>query len=512
MPPRHRTVVDKLTEDEKELMEIAIRLVSLLRYWEKNLDTVEELWYRKCITDELEDVDKIFEKYDNLEHKPHIHPIITYVGDEWDSAKDDNRNLDVAALDLKEMSTLCDEGGVEHPSWNTQLHMKALDKLIGLQDADYRWWLPAKRADDIADLSAGQHPDPFSAETGSGSIMEHVPASTPDVPTVDEDVEMGDEDGGETPGKVKTAQKCPAVQSPTPARCASSRCKGASGSAIVVSSPESEAEGLVPTKPLPAKPVPSAPAPKKPTAQRRAAVDRHTSSGDENPAPGPHKKARQCASVIDESASELEDGPTDLGACGPCKVHGQKCKPQPPTKKGVTLACRWCTKRRIKCDPISAAAQALLNSKKKNTLQEAIERIDNLSRTQAVHNTAMYDLLYNMDTMIRAMCSQGQGNVNLSTLCLCKPPVPLFMEDRPAMPSASSVASMVSGVPSMVSSMGLGRMTLQALGVSGAPELTSDLVQAETSHQQLRSHTAHSKTTSNAQLRAGSRRSSRGHN
>ncbi|KAH9162340.1 hypothetical protein EDB89DRAFT_2079780 [Lactarius sanguifluus] len=489
MPPHHRTVVDKLTEDKKELMEIAIRLVSL-RYWEKNLDTVEELWYRKCITDELEDVDKIFEKYDNLEHKLRIHPIITYVGDEWDSAKDDNRNPDVAALDLKEMSKLCDEGSVEHPSWNTQLHMKALDKLIGLQDTNYwwwlvfesLWWLPAKRTDDIA---AGQHPNPFSAETGSGSITEHVPASAPDVPTVDEDVEMGDEDGGETPGKVKTAQKRPAVQSPTPARRASSRRKGASGSAIVVSSPESEAEGLAPTKPLPVKPVPSVPAPKKPTARRCATVDRHTSSGDENPAPGPRKKAKRHASVVDESASELEDGPTDPGTCGPCKVHGRKCKPQPPAKKGVALACRWCMKRRIKCDPISAVAQALLNSKKKNMLQEAIERIDNLSRTQAVHNTAMYDLLYNMDTMIRAVCSQGQGNVNLSTLHLCKPPVPLFTENRPATPSASSVASVVSGAPSTVSSMGLGRMTLQASGISGAPELASDLVQAETSHQQL---------------------------
>ncbi|KAH9035585.1 hypothetical protein EDB84DRAFT_1437879 [Lactarius hengduanensis] len=456
MPPHRRTFVDILTEDEKELMDIAVRLVSALRYREKNIDTVDEAWYRECIRDELEDSERVFKKYDHRPDKPRIHPIITHVGEEWDSAKDDRREADLAVLDLKEMYRLCDEGAAENPSWNTQLNMKPLDKLIGLQDDEFRWWLPAKRADNIA---AVQNPDPFVADTGSTSITKPVPASARDAPTVDEDVEMGDEDGGETPGKGKSAQKRPAVQSPTPAR-------------------QVEAEGLPPTKPLPANPVPSAPAPVKPKPRRRVSgVVPHTSSGDENPPPAPRKKVKRPPSVVEDSASELEDGPTDPGACGPCKYYGHKCKPQPPAKKGIALACRWCTKRRIKCDPISAAAQALLDSKKKNTLHEVIERVDTLARAQTLHNTAMYDFVYNIDTMIRAMCSQGPGNVNLSTLRLRKPPVPPFVEDRPATPSASSVASAASGAPSSVSSMGLGRMTIQGSGVSDASELPSDLVE-----------------------------------
>ncbi|KAH8984883.1 hypothetical protein EDB86DRAFT_2833345 [Lactarius hatsudake] len=490
MPPTCRTFVDKLTDDEKALMDIAIWLVTALQYRETNLDTVEDIWYRKCISDELDDIDKVFMKYDNLDHKPRIHPVITHIGDEWDSAKDDDRDPDVTVLHLEEVFKLCDEGTMEHPSWNIQLHMKALDTLIGLQDADYRWWLPAKRVEDIIDLSAGQQPNPFHVETNSGSIMEPVSASTPKAPTVDEDVEMEDEDEGETPGKSKKAKKCLAVQSPIQARHVTST------NAIGVSSPEAEAEGPVPTKPLPVRPPPSAPTPVKPAARRRVARDHDTSSGDENPLPSPRKKVKQRASVIDDSASELEDGPTDPGACGPCKIYGRKCKPQKPAKKELALACRWCTKRRVKCDPISAVAQAMLDAKKKNTIrafcisislcctddpeEEAIERIDNLARLQAAHNTAMYDFMHNMDTMIRAMCSQGQDNVNLSTLCLRKPPVPLFAEDRPAMPSASSVAS----APSTVSSMGLGRMTLQASGVSGSSELPSDLVQAGAYHVQ----------------------------
>ena len=53
MPPQRRTFVDVLTEDEKVLMEIAVRLVCALQYREKNLNSVEDAWYRKCITDEL---------------------------------------------------------------------------------------------------------------------------------------------------------------------------------------------------------------------------------------------------------------------------------------------------------------------------------------------------------------------------------------------------------------------------------------------------------------------------
>ncbi|KAH9009826.1 hypothetical protein EDB85DRAFT_1902698 [Lactarius pseudohatsudake] len=382
-----------------------------------------------------------------------------------------------------------------------------LDKLIGLQDDEFRWWLPAKCANNIA---AVQNPDPFVADTGSTRITKPVPASARDAPTVDEDVEMGDEDGGETPGKGKSAQKRPAVQSPTPARHASSRRKGDSGNAIVMSSPEVEAEGLPPTKPLPANPVPSAPAPVKPKPRRRVSgVVPHTSSGDENPPPAPRKKVKRPPSVVEDSASELEDGPTDPGACGPCKYYGHKCKPQPPAKKGIALACRWCTKRRIKCDPISAAAQALLDSKKKNTLHEVIERVDTLARAQTLHNTAMYDFVYNIDTMIRAMCSQGPGNVNLSTLRLRKPPVPPFVEDRPATPSASSVASAASGAPLSVSSMGLGRMTIQGSGVSDASELPSDLVEDDASRQRLRSRGAHSGTSSKAPSKPASRQSSR---
>ncbi|KAH9008806.1 hypothetical protein EDB84DRAFT_1571747 [Lactarius hengduanensis] len=412
----------------------------------------------------------------------------------------------LAVLDLKEMYRLCDEGAAENPSWNTQLNMKPLDKLIGLQDDEFRWWLPAKRADNIA---AVQNPDPFVADTGSTSITKPVPASARDAPTVDEDVEMGDEDGGETPGKGKSAQKRPAVQSPTPARRASSRRKGDSGNAIVMSSPEVEAEGLPPTKPLPANPVPSAPAPVKPKPRRRVSgVVPHTSSGDENPPPAPRKKVKRPPSVVEDSASELEDGPTDPGACGPCKYYGHKCKPQPPAKKGIALACTAGFKEEETRSVRSFTSISLYIAD--DPADEVIERVDTLARAQTLPNTAMYDFVYNIDTMIRAMCSQGPGNVNLSTLRLRKPPVPPFVEDRPATPSASSVASAASGAPSSVSSMGLGRMTIQGSGVSDASELPSDLVEDDTSRQRLRSRGAHSGTSSKAPSKPASRQSSRG--
>ncbi|KAH9009272.1 hypothetical protein EDB84DRAFT_1446364 [Lactarius hengduanensis] len=443
MPPHRRTFVDILTDDEKVLMDIAVRLVSALRYREKNLDTVEDAWYRKCISDELEDSETVFKKYDHRPDKPRIHPIITHVGDEWDSAKDDRRDPDVTVLDLDEMHRLCDEGAVENPSWNTQLHMKPLESSLAFRTPRFAG---GSRLNAWTIL---QHPDPFSVDTGSGSITKPAPAPARDAPTVDKDVEMGDEDEGETPGKAKKAQKRPAVQSPTPARRETSRRKGASGSAIVESSPESEAEGLAPTKPLPAKPVPSAPAPVKPKARRRVSGVPRTGSGDEIPPPGPRKRSR---------------GPQVSLTSPP-----QNWKTVPLTRAHVALAKSM----------VGSASPR--NPRRKDSHwhvgEEVIERVDAMARAQTLHNTAMYDFVYNIDTMIRACILCGQRGQWRAVIGL---------------------------------EHGLGRMTLQASGVSDASEIPLDLVQDEPSRQRLRSRSAHSGTTSNAQSKAGSRQSSRG--
>ncbi|KAH9016848.1 hypothetical protein EDB85DRAFT_1897919, partial [Lactarius pseudohatsudake] len=147
-----RTLVDLLTEDEKVVMGCAIRMFCGLQYREQNLDTADDELYEDCISDDLplhrtgRDCPHSMRsrKYKNDSiHTLRIHPIITYVGDEWLRATEEGREPSIANVNLADVFPLCDEGAIKHPSWNTQLNMKNLDALVGLQDHKHRWWLPA---------------------------------------------------------------------------------------------------------------------------------------------------------------------------------------------------------------------------------------------------------------------------------------------------------------------------------------------------------------------------------
>ncbi|KAI9431760.1 hypothetical protein H4582DRAFT_2084412 [Lactarius indigo] len=528
MPPQCRIYVDKLTADEKALMGTAIRFDLALRYREKNIESVDNDWYRTCIASELDDVNEIFGKYSDGTMEPRMRPIITYVAEEWDSAADSSRVLDIAALKLEDVSKLCDDGAANNPLWNSQLNMKTLNTLIGLLNPSDRWWLPALRSDvdDIPDAphvtppkvgskASGKRPAPPPPDTGSDSGAEPsgpVPASVQDATTVNEDVEMQEDDGGETPRKLKKATKRVAVQSPTAAhRTTRHRCT-TTGAGDVPSSPEPEPTELVPVHPVPMEPVSGVP-PHAAVPTRTKPVNVTIVSSDEaEDLQGSRRSRRRRLSIIDDSASELETGPPDPHACGPCKAANHKCKPQPAGRKGT--ACRWCTKRRHKCVPRPqwvATGKEDGKGKKKQSLDEVVQRLDDMSNTQEAHIAAMRDFVHNTDVILRALCTQGPGNVNMSTLCLRTPAVPLFTEPGPSTPSASSVASGASGAPSTVSSMGLGRMMISDAGVAGPSEVPPDRPQAPASRQSLRNRSSRAGTSSGAQSRVGSRQLSRGH-
>ncbi|KAH9012167.1 hypothetical protein EDB85DRAFT_1900511 [Lactarius pseudohatsudake] len=554
------TLVDLLTEDEKVVMGCAIRMFCGLQYREQNLDTADDEWYEDCISDELEEIAPLYEKpeYKNDSiHTLRIHPIITYVGDEWLRATEEGREPSIANVNLADVFPLCDEGAIKHPSWNTQLNMKNLDALVGLQDHKHRWWLPATRSGVVA------------ASLATPSAVVGPSASVRNAPTVNEDVEMADDDGGVTPKK-KKAGKRPAVQSPTPApRVPYRRNKADSGDAIRLPSPESGSGGLKPAKPPPAVRPLTPHAPAEPIA---------VSSEDEVKAPIPRRKRkRRDSTLVDDSASELETGLTDPGACGPCKASHHKCKPQVSTKG---LTCRLCIKRKIKCDPPSAVSQAIINArKKKHSNEDIVERLDITARSQEEFNTAVRDFMFNTDTVLRALCTHSQGKVNLASLgllsrlcgggsvyvtspCLgqtalesvrhrvqrypssrgssekrrgeesCKAReiaqyidedkakelqgpgkinergmktkgIPRFSEAEPSTPGASSVAS-------GVSSLGLSRMMVDNAGVAGPSEPQPEYGDTKPSRPGLRCRASRSGTSSKVPSRAGSRQSSRG--
>jgi hypothetical protein len=54
MPPKRlKTASDPLSDDEKEVLAVAVRLDSAIRYWQENRGAVNEKWYTHCLDDEL---------------------------------------------------------------------------------------------------------------------------------------------------------------------------------------------------------------------------------------------------------------------------------------------------------------------------------------------------------------------------------------------------------------------------------------------------------------------------
>ncbi|KAH9017445.1 hypothetical protein EDB84DRAFT_1442789 [Lactarius hengduanensis] len=114
------------------------------------------------------------------------------------------------------------------------------------------------------------------------------------------------------------------------------------------------------------------------------------------------------------------------------------------------LACHECTQRKLKCTPLAAWAKAIqkANSQKakdaaknhkKPGMEDIYQEFQLFKVEQRAHNTLVRDLAFNADAMLRALCKQAA--VNLSTLRLRTPAVPLFTEPRPGTPTESSIPS-----------------------------------------------------------------------
>lgn len=166
MPPQRQIITDQLTEDEKELLAIAVRLHSALLYREEHPGVVNMEYYCKCLNEELvrhpsvnispqaltrplqKDVNRIFDPYPLDDDGPRLHPVVTYVAEKWDTAETAGIPFDLASLNLEEVLELCRQGEAENPFWSSQLHLRDLPTLLEHQPVTNRWWLPAIRGED----------------------------------------------------------------------------------------------------------------------------------------------------------------------------------------------------------------------------------------------------------------------------------------------------------------------------------------------------------------------------
>jgi hypothetical protein len=164
MPPK-RQIIDSLTEDEKTIMAVAVRLDSALRYREEHMGAVNAQWYMKCIREELvrrthisiggrtltkplqTEVNDIFANYP-LGEGPRIHPIVSHIGQKWEDAETQGKTLDLDTLEFSDVAEQCTLGAAEHPTWSGQLHLQELGGLLVSQPKAIWWWLPPTEGQD----------------------------------------------------------------------------------------------------------------------------------------------------------------------------------------------------------------------------------------------------------------------------------------------------------------------------------------------------------------------------
>ena len=70
-----------------------------------------------------------------------MHPVISYVAEEWDSAIVGQRVPNISTFKVAELHKLCKDVEDENPSWNPELFMKDLRLLSVHVVATDMWWV-----------------------------------------------------------------------------------------------------------------------------------------------------------------------------------------------------------------------------------------------------------------------------------------------------------------------------------------------------------------------------------
>ncbi|KAF8260004.1 hypothetical protein EI94DRAFT_1706631 [Lactarius quietus] len=175
---------DSLSGSEELLLGVAIRINSTVREFQKKGGKLE--------------ASTIFNNSPADRDDPHLHPIITYVGEMSEEAEARGSPLNLGAIKLSEVTWRCGLAAAVSSTWPQELFTPDLTVILHRMTMEYRWWLPPlprdiPAADDDIDMAAVP-----AAVTETAPVPPIAP-STPEPSTLDGNVEMSPDDGGDTP-------------------------------------------------------------------------------------------------------------------------------------------------------------------------------------------------------------------------------------------------------------------------------------------------------------------------
>ncbi|KAI9432225.1 hypothetical protein H4582DRAFT_2062066 [Lactarius indigo] len=170
---------DSITPAEAQLLGIACRIDTALRYRDEHKEAVDDSWYNQALENELDEVNEVFEKEDAC--VPRMHPLLRMVGEE--SVRVGNGDMELDRFSIDAIREACKAFSSANPGFNPVLSLADVRRLASNVPDMVEWWLPGEptfedeeAAEDAAAEAAGGEGDDDdevaeveSASTGASS-------------------------------------------------------------------------------------------------------------------------------------------------------------------------------------------------------------------------------------------------------------------------------------------------------------------------------------------------------
>ncbi|KAI9436443.1 hypothetical protein H4582DRAFT_2058724 [Lactarius indigo] len=429
-------VSDSITPAEAQLLGIACRIDTALRYRDEHKEAVDDSWYNQALENELDEVNEVFEKEDAC--VPCMHPLLCMVGEE--SVRVGNGDMELDRFSIDAIREACKAFSSANPGFNPVLSLADVQRLASEVPDMVEWWLPGEPT--FEDEEAAED---TAAEAAGGEGDDD-----------DEVAEVESASTGASSGLRRSGRN-------SKVKVSGHTDEDSTGDDIIMlDNPDVEVT------------------PRKPRATKRPQAVVVSPSSD---IPAKHRQHK--ASTSAKAKGKGKESLPDPGFCGPCQMSNAKeCVPQVNAPKAI--ACALCRSRKVQCQPPPAWALPIIESIERSKLAKEERKqqpprrrsaasvfddmtptLDSLKRGQERLEERLAALQIgqnNLELLLRALCMRH--DVIPSTLNLHTPPVPLFNSASAVSPSIASTLSTTASTAASTSSTGV---DVSRLSISASP-------------------------------------------
>ncbi|KAI9431352.1 hypothetical protein H4582DRAFT_2085199 [Lactarius indigo] len=420
---------DSITPAEAQLLGIACRIDTALRYRDEHKEAVDDSWYNQALENELDEVNEVFEKEDAC--VPRMHPLLRMVGEE--SVRVGNGDMELDRFSIDVIREACKVFSSANPGFNPVLSLADVRRLASEVPDMVEWWLPGEPT--FEDEEAAED---AAAEAAGGEG--------------DDDDEVAEVESAST--GASSGPRCSGHNSKV--KVSGHTDEDSTGDDIIMlDNPDVE---VTPCKP-------------RATKRPQAVV---VSPSSDIPAKRRQRKASTSAKAKGKGKESLLDPMS----------NAKECVPQVNAPKAI--ACALCRSRKVQCQPPPAWALPIIESIERSKLAKEERKqqpprrrsaasvfdnmtptLDSLKRGQERLEECLAALQIgqnNLELLLRALCMHH--DVIPSTLNLHTPPVPLFNSASAVSPSIASTLSTTASTAASTSSTGV---DVSRLSISASP-------------------------------------------